>query len=300
MKKSKRTKKRVLIIDGNNYLMRAGFATSPMSNKKGFPTNAIRGFFNILLADIYHLNPSHLIVTFDRGGKKNWRKIIYPEYKGNRNKEPNPAMDEIFLQQPYIKKLLRYIGIRSCQIKGVEADDLIGTLALYFEDLGFHVVIASKDKDFAQLVTPNVNMLVAESRNLLDEDGIFNKFGVYPSQIIDFLALQGDGSDNIPGIHKCGGKTAAKLLSKYKNLKGVVKNRKELTPALQKNLNSVKHLFPLTTKLLTIKTDFSLKTNESNSELPSVLANEDKYHKLIRQLELTHTSNQILRMVNKK
>lgn len=293
-------KKTLLLIDGNNYLYRGAFATPPLTSRSGQPTNAIKGFMNILLADIYKVRPSHLVVTFDKGGRRNWRKKIYPEYKANRElqpgEEPNQVIVDAMAQFPTLRKLLRSIGIRTSGIRGHEADDIIGTLATMFELKGYRVIISSKDKDFAQLVNENVNMMVAESRTFLDADGIKEKFGVYPHQIIDYLALLGDGADNIPGVFKCGPKTAAKLLAEHKTLKRVIRNKHTMTPALLKNFEAVEHMFPLTKQLLKIKTDIRLKTTIANSRFPNEIVDEDLFLEICHELNLKQTAKQIQRL----
>jgi DNA polymerase-1 len=300
-KKKAEITKRVLLVDGNNYLCRGGFATPPLTDKKGNPTNAIKGFMAILMADITKLKPSHVVVTWDKGGKKNWRKELYPEYKGNRKKgkEMPQAMIDILAQAHPLRKLLKTVGIRTSCRAGEEADDIIGTLAVQFGDDGYHVIIGSKDKDFAQLVNENINMLVAESRELLNDDGIKAKFGVWPEQIQDYLVLQGDGIDNIPGVFRCGGVTAAKLLTAHQDLKGIKKNKHSMTPALLKNYEAAEPLFKLTKQLVKIKTDLPLKTSSSNCKLPSEIEDEERFSTMCYRLNLKQTEVQIRKLLSK-
>jgi DNA polymerase I len=292
-------KKTILLVDGNNYLMRGFWATPPLTNHKGEPTAGIKGFFNILIADIYTLQPTHVVVAFDMGGRTNWRKKLYPEYKGNRDKtKTSEAYLAAISQIDPLKNLLKHIGIRTCGIRGHEADDLIGTLAVSFSDLGYKVIVGSKDKDFAQLVNSKVNILISESRELLDPKGIKERFGVHPKQIVDYLALLGDGADNIPGVYKCGPKTAAKLLSEHSDLTTIMKNRKTaLTPKLLEEFNAVRKMFPLTKQLLTIKTDITLKTNERNARLPTFIYDEEKFVKSCKYLNLVQTEKQIRKLI---
>jgi len=305
---TKKQKANVLLIDGSNYLYRGGYAVPPLSTKDGKHTNAIKGFMNILIADIHVLRPTHVIVAWDVKGGSAWRRELYPEYKGTRlrGKDTPQIVKDISSQAKPLRKLLKAIGIRCSLLTGQEADDILGTLAVTFSTEGHSVIISSKDKDFAQLVTDgqgdsySVNMLVAESRSLLDEAGIKKKFGVRPSQIIDYLALQGDGADNIPGIKGCGGATAAKLLVAHKTLKGVIKNKKSLTPKLLENFEAVEHMFPLTKKLIKIKTDLNLKTTLKNSALPKEIFDEVRFNKICKDLELAVTQKQILQAIKRK
>lgn len=307
-KQSSSSRKLLLLIDGNNWLFRGGYATPPLNDLEGNPTNAVKGFLAILMADITKLKPTHVVVTWDKGGAVNWRKKLYPEYKGNRPKgsEMPQAMVDILSQAPILRKLLKAIGVRTSCRAGEEADDIIGTLATSFAAKGYDIIIGSKDKDFAQLVTDGpgfgegaITMLVAESRSLLNEAGIIEKFGVHPKQIKDYLVLQGDGADNIPGVFRCGGATAAKLLNQHKNLKGVIKNKATMTPALLKNFEAVEHLFPLTRKLVTIKTDLPLKTSEANCKLPIEVANEKRFSRMCHELNLKQTEVQLRLLLSK-
>lgn len=302
MVKKKKERKVLLVADGNNMLCRGGYATPPLTDREGNPTNAIKGFLNILIADIKKVKPTHVVVAWDKGGAVNWRKKLYPEYKGNRPKgaEMPQALVDILSQTKPLRKLLKTIGIRTSCRAGVEADDIIGTLATTFEADGYEVVVSSKDKDFGQLVTDNVRMMVAvgsDSRTLLGPDGIKEKFGVYPEQIQDYLTLMGDGVDNIPGVYKCGPATAAKLLTAHVNLKGVIKNKASMTPALLKNFEAVEHLFPLTKKLVKLKLDIPLKTTASNCKLPEELFDEERFTLMCHRLNLKQTEQQLLRLL---
>ncbi len=298
MTKKKNYEGRVLLCDGNNMLFRGHFATPKLTNHEGFVTSGIKGFFNILIADLYKVDPTHVVIAFDLGGGKNWRKELYPEYKANRGKnKDNPEYLAAIAQIKPLRKLLRATGFRVSGVRGEEADDIIGTLAVNFSKENFHVVINSKDKDLAQLVNQDVNMMVSESRAFLNEKGIIKKYGVHPSQIIDFLALQGDKADNIPGIHKVGEKTAAKLLAQYKTLKRIIKYKEELTPAMLANLEAVEDMFPLTKKLLKIRTDLRLKTTIESAKVPGRVADKVTFNEMCEDLNLIQTRPQIIRVL---
>lgn len=303
--RKKKYKGTVLLCDGNNMVCRGGFATPPLSDINGNPTNAIKGFMNILIADIYKVKPTHVVVAWDKGGAVNWRKKLYPEYKGNRAKgsEMPQAMVDILSQTRPLRKLLKTIGIRTSCRAGVEADDIIGTLATTFSQDNYKVIINSRDKDFGQLVTDNVKMMIAvgtDKRAFLDEEGIKEKFGVWPEQIQDYLVLQGDGVDNIPGVYKCGPATAAKLLTAHVDLKGVIANKALMTPALLKNFNEAQPMFKLTKKLVVIKTDIPLKTSEENCKVPIDIFDEERFSRLCHKLNLKQTEAQIRRLIEGK
>jgi DNA polymerase-1 len=302
----KNRQKVLLLVDGNNYLFRGAYATPEMTNSDGMKTNAIKGFFNILMADIYVLKPTHVVIAFDKGrkdkhGRLNWRIRLYPEYKANRHSggEIPEEVLAVYEQAAYLKKLLKAIGIRCSSVRGEEADDIIGTLATVFSKKGYKVLISSKDKDFAQLVNESVGIVLAESRKIIHEDGVFDKFGVYPEQVIDFLTLQGDKSDNVPGVDKCGAKTAAKLLAKHRTLKNVIKHRSEMTPALKKNFNKARPHFKLMSRIVKIKTNMALKTDAKVCRFPSEIKDMKKFKSLCAYLRLKQTEKQILQMVKR-
>ena len=296
--------KKLLLVDGNNYVNRGFYAVTNSKTKAGMRTSGVAGFFTILLADIHVLKPTHLVVVFDRKGGSSWRKKLYPEYKQNRRKDEEPTQEQLDLWSQYkpLKRLLKAIGIRICTKKGEEADDVIGTLAKKFADDGFSVIIGSKDKDFAQIVDRNITMLCSKTRKKLGPKEVKEKFGVTPAQFIDYLALIGDSSDNIPGVYKCGAVNAAKLIEKYGSIKEIVKHRKELTPALSKNVDNARGFFSTSTQLINLKLDVKLSTSSSNSKLPTVIANPAYFKKICSKLELVGTQRAIvstLRRFNK-
>ena len=251
----------VLLIDGSNYMARGFHAVKGLSTADGFPTNAIKGFLSIVAADIKQLKPTHIVVAFDEKGKKNWRSVLYPEYK--QSKARVAAREKIVregntLSPQYapLLAILKAAGLCVCAIPGEEADDIIGTLAVDFSAQGEDVVIASSDKDFAQLVTKKIRLM--NQRKFIGERGVREKFGVAPSMIVEYLGLVGDGVDNIPGVQNIGPKTAAKLLNEHGSLKAVVAHRESLSSSMCNNIESHRKKFKWTLPLLTIKTDMDL------------------------------------------
>ena len=298
-KMPKNTKQeRLLLIDGSNYAHRGLHAVKSLATKAGFPTNAMKGFLSIIIADIHILQPDYVVVAWDEKGKKNWRQIAYPMYKKGearvaareKNKELYAGLDQ---QYPPLKEIVGAMGILSIGIAGEEADDIIGTLATIYSAEGIEVVIASMDKDFAQLVGKNVKLMNQE-RVLAGPRGIVAKFGVKPSQIIDYLTLQGDGVDNIPGVPKCGSGTAAKWLVAHSNLRGVVAASDTFTPVLKANFKEHEKNFKWTKPLVTIRTDIDVGVEIEDGRLSSPLYN--KLKRLCREYELKATHADLLKL----
>lgn len=293
--------KRVLLIDGNNYLFRAAYAvqnSAKLKSASGFPTYGITGFFNILMADIVKLRPDNIVVAFDKGGAPNWRKQVYPAYKENRDaKKADPKVQEIYSQAKPLRALIKAAGFRVSARAGTEADDIIGSLAVQFSDT-HKVIIASKDKDFAQLVTKNIVMLDPTTRKLITESGVVERFGVKPNQIVDYLALLGDSVDNIPGVNKCGAKTAAKWLAQCSTLKELQRNKDIMTPKLRANFEEVESHFKLTKKLLRITTDLELNTNLDNCKTPTSILDEIRFDELCDYYSLARTKRQLIQVMS--
>lgn len=280
------------LIDGNNYVHRGWHALTPMKNKEGFPTHGIKGTLNIIMADLRRIECDRTIVVFDKGGKPNWRSELYPEYKKSparvKGKDDNK---EVFTQFKPIRKLLKAMGIRVFGKAGVEADDLIGTLAVMFEAMGHTVLISSKDKDFASLVTKNIRLLQATTRKEMGPIGVKNAFGVKPSQMVEYLMLLGDKVDNIPGIPKCGPGTAKKWLNEYGDIKTLLKNTKDLTPVIKANLKAGKGVFKWTRTLIDIKIDIPHKITFENCAYQE--PDMEKLKKLCMKYELKATHDEI-------
>lgn len=243
----------LVLVDASSYFFRAFHALPPLTNSKGQPTGAIFGVTNMIKRLIKDYQPERLAIVFDAKGKT-FRDEWYPEYKAHR--PPMPV--ELSSQFEPLLAVLRAMGLPLLMIDGVEADDVIGTLAREACRRGMPVVISTGDKDMAQLVSRHVTLINTMSNQVMDIPGVRGKFGVSPEQMIDYLTLVGDTSDNVPGVTKCGPKTAAKWLETYETLDNLVAHADEITGKIGEHLrHSLAHL-PLSKKLVTIKTDVAL------------------------------------------
>ena len=242
-----------VLVDGSSYLFRAFHALPPLTNSRGEPTGATVGVINMLRKLIADYGPEHIAVVFDAPGKT-FRDDLYPEYKANRPSMP----EELRVQIEPTLDIIRAMGLPLLIVDDVEADDVIGTLAREASESGRETVISTGDKDMAQLVTPHVTLVNTMTDTRLDEAGVMDKFGVRPDQIIDFLALTGDSVDNIPGVPKCGPKTAAKWLGEYGTLDEVMARADEVKGKIGESLRASLEFLPLSRTLTTIKTDVAL------------------------------------------
>jgi len=242
-----------VLVDGSSYLFRAFHALPPLTNSRGEPTGATVGVINMLRKLMADYAPSHVAVVFDAPGKT-FRDDLYPEYKANRP----PMPDDLRAQIEPTLDIIRAMGLPLLIIDDVEADDVIGTLTRQASEQGQQTIVSTGDKDMAQLVNPHVTLVNTMSDTVLDEAGVVDKFGVRPDQIIDFLALTGDSVDNIPGVPKCGPKTAAKWLTQYGSLDGVIEHADEIKGKIGENLRASLDFLPLSRTLTTIKTDVAL------------------------------------------
>ncbi len=240
----------VLLIDGSNYLFRAFHALPPLATSRGEPTGAIKGFNGMLKTVFDIVKPDFAACVFDAPGK-NFRHEIYPEYKANRP----PMPDELRVQIAPIFELITLKGIPLLQIPGVEADDVLATLARRAEAGGMQAVIATGDKDLAQMVSENITLINTMSRTRYDREGVFEKYGVYPERIIDYLALMGDKVDNVPGIQKCGPKTAAKWIAQYGSLDNLLAHASEIPGKIGENLRAGMGFLDVARRLVTIDSD---------------------------------------------
>jgi DNA polymerase I len=243
----------LLLIDGSSFIFRAFHALPNLTAPNGQATGAIYGITNMLKQMQKRFTTKRWICVFDTAGG-NFRNEIYPEYKANRAKMP----EELASQLQDIYSIIEDLGIPVIMKSGFEADDIIGTLAINAKVAGFNVVIATGDKDFAQLVDENITLINTMSNEILDIQGVIDKFGVLPSQIIDYLALVGDKVDNIPGVDKCGPKTAVKWLNEYKTLDQLIQNQHNIGGVVGNNLRQSTTWLPTAKKLVTIKTDLDL------------------------------------------
>jgi len=243
----------LVLIDGSSYLYRAFYALPPLTNSKGVPTGAVYGVLNMLSKFVREYTPRHIGVVFDAPGKT-FRDEIFAEYKAHRP----PMPDDLRSQTEPLLAAVEALGLPVLRIDGVEADDVIGTLACRAAAAGQSVLISTGDKDMAQLVNDHITLINTMSGTVLDRAGVKNKFDVYPEQIIDYLALVGDSSDNIPGIEKVGPKTAAKWLNSYSTLDGLLAHASEITGKVGENLRNELPMLELSRKLATIDTALAL------------------------------------------
>lgn len=246
--------KRLVLIDGSSYLYRAFHALPPLSNDAGEPTGALFGVVNMLRSTLNE-RPDFVAFVVDAPGKT-FRDDLDPQYKANRP----PMPDDLRAQVLPMCEIVEALGIPILRIDGVEADDVIGTLALRAAAQGIDVTISTGDKDFAQLVRPGVVLVNTMSGSRMDSDeAVFAKFGVNPGQVVDLLSLMGDSVDNIPGVEKCGPKTAAKWLGEYGTLDGVIEHAAQIKGKIGDNLRAALPRLPLNRQLATIKTDVELE-----------------------------------------
>ena len=245
--------KTLLLVDGSSYLYRAYHAMAQLTAPDGAPTGAMYGVLNMLRrlrADYVH---DYCAVVFDAKGK-NFRHEMFADYKATRP----PMPDDLRPQAEALPDLVRLMGWPVLVVPQVEADDVIGTLAAQGGEAGWDVVISTGDKDMAQLVNERVTLVNTMSGETLDTDGVKAKFGVRPDQIRDYLALMGDKVDNVPGVEKCGPKTAVKWLEAYGSLAGVMEHAGEIKGKVGENLQAALPHLPLSFDLVTIKTDVDL------------------------------------------
>src|SRR5271169_6681974 len=207
------TARKLLLVDGSSYLYRAFHALPPLSSSRGEPTGAVLGVLNMLNKLIKEELPQRIAVVFDAPGRT-FRDDLFDQYKAHRAPMPNDLRSQV---QPLLDAVAA-MGLPLLRIVGVEADDVIGTLAKQGATAGYDVLISTGDKDMAQLVGPQIELLNTMSNTRLDRAGVKAKFDVFPEQIVDYLALTGDASDNIPGVTSVGPKTAAKWLEQYQTV----------------------------------------------------------------------------------
>ncbi|SJM96573.1 DNA polymerase I [Crenothrix polyspora] len=247
------TQQRLILVDGSSFLFRAFHAVPPLTSPNGLPTNAIHGVTNMLRKLIADYHSDYITVVFDAPGKT-FRNDLYDQYKANRPPMPDDLRDQI----APLHKIIRAMGLPLIMEASIEADDVIGVFARQAERHGFKVIISTGDKDMAQLVNDNILLENTMTNTRMDVQGVFDKFGVTPEQIVDYLALIGDSSDNIPGIPKVGPKTAAKWLAQYGTLANLVANAHEITGKIGDNLRDNLAQLALSKQLATIVCDLEL------------------------------------------
>ncbi len=245
-----------ILVDGSSYLFRAYHALPPLTNSKGEATGAIVGVINMLRKLIDEYRPQYMAVVFDAPGGT-FRNRLYEQYKANRPPMPDDLREQI---EP-LQQVVEAMGLPLLIVPDVEADDVIGTLAARASEQGMKTLISTGDKDLAQLVDAHVTLINTMSNTLTDGDGVVQKFGVEPRQIVDYLALIGDTVDNIPGVPKCGPKTAARWLSQYGDLDGVMAHAGEVKGKVGEYLRQSLQQLPLARQLATIRRDLVLQQN---------------------------------------
>ena len=268
----------LILVDGSSYLFRAYHALPPLTNKQGEPTGAIYGSVNMLRKLLQDFDTDHVAVIFDSKGKT-FRHDMYADYKANR-----PEMvEELAVQRQPLHDIIRAMGVPLMMQQGVEADDIIGTLATQATACGMQTLIVTGDKDMAQLVNDNVSLLNTMTDKHLDTAGVTEKFGVPPELIIDYLALMGDKVDNIPGVPKVGPKTAAKWLLAYGSLDGVIANADSVKGKVGESLRECLTQLPLAKQLTTI--DCHLTVEHSPQQLLKQAPDEKKLHEFYTRFE---------------
>lgn len=267
-----------ILIDGSSFFYRAFHALPPLINSKGQPTGAIYGVANMVKKIMQNHQPQFIAVIFDAPGKT-FRDEIYPEYKSHRP----PTPPDLKSQYEPLVHLLKSMGIPVYAIPGVEADDVIATLAKQAEKLNIPVCIATGDKDFSQIVNQHICLYNSMNEQWLDEKAIIEKYGIKPTQFIDYLTLTGDSVDNIPGVPKCGPKTASKWLQTYETLDNLIAHANEITGKIGESLrNSIPNL-PLSKQLVTICCDVKLPFELQ--ELQAQTPHEEEIYHIAQTLE---------------
>ncbi len=248
--------RKLILVDGSSYLYRAFHALPPLSNSRGEPTGAVLGVLNMLNKMIKEEAPERIAVVFDASGRT-FRDDLFDQYKAHRTPMPDDLRSQV---QPLLDVVVA-MGLPLLRVAGVEADDVIGTLAKQGAESGLEVLISTGDKDMAQLVGPHVCLINTMSNTRLDRVGVKTKFDVFPEQIVDYLALVGDSSDNIPGVTGVGAKTAAKWLYQYQTLDALIAQAGEIGGKVGENLRNELPMLELSRKLATIDTALTLDIN---------------------------------------
>ena len=271
--------RKLILVDGSGYLYRAFHALPPLTTSRGEPTGAVLGVLNKLNKMLKEENPERIAVVFDAPGRT-FRDDLFDQYKAHRVPMPDDLRSQI---QPLFD-IVAAMGLPLLRVPGVEADDVIGTLAKQGADAGFKVIISTGDKDMAQIVGPNVELLNTMSNTRLDRIGVKAKFDVFPEQIVDYLALVGDTSDNIPGVTSVGPKTAAKWLNQYETLDSLIAHAAEIGGKVGENLRNELPMLELSRKLATI--DTTLELDVTAEQLSAGTPDLARLRELYTRLEL--------------
>ena len=282
----------LVLVDASSYVYRAFHALPPLSTSRGEPTGAVLGVMNMLLKFLKDYQPRRIAVVFDAPGKT-FRDEIFAQYKAQRPGMPDDLRSQI---QPLLQ-MIEALGLPLLRMPGVEADDVIGTLACRAARSGQTVLISTGDKDMSQLVDGSITLVNTMNNTVLDRDGVKAKFDVYPEQIVDYLALIGDDIDNIPGIDKVGPKTAARLLAQYGKLDGLIAHVAEVPGKVGENLRAGLDTLELSRRLATIRTDLELplslqelEPRPANTTALRELYTRYELRGLLRQLDASETS----------
>ena len=281
------SEKKLVLVDGSSYLYRAYHALPKLTTSRGEPTGAIHGVLNMVNKLASDEATEHFVVVFDAPGKT-FRDELFEEYKATRP----PMPDDLREQVDPLLEAIPAMGIPLLRISGVEADDVIGTLCRQAEDAGMDVLVSTGDKDMAQLVNDKVTLVNTMTGSVLDREGVKTKFDVYPEQIIDYLALVGDSSDNIPGVPKVGAKTAAKWLNQWPTADDIIANADEIKGKVGESLRENIEQLRLSQTLATIRQDVDLqdgpadlKRSAPDAEKLKMLYSKLELKRLLRQLE---------------
>lgn len=283
---SKEGEKTLFLIDGSSYIYRAYHGIRSLSTRSGFPTNAIFGFANMLLKVLRDHEPTYVAMVLDSPGPT-FRHEIYPEYKANRP----PMPEDLVLQMPRIDDLITAFRVPSIRVQGMEADDIIATLAKKYAGKVDKVVIVSSDKDLMQLVTHNVLMLDTMKDRWVDEEAVYEKFGVKPSQVVQVQALMGDSSDNIPGLPGVGPKTAGKLIEKFGSLDELLKRHLEVGGKVGEKLPHQVEELHTSLSLVTLKDD--VPVDQTLDDLSLSGFDTQAVRELFEELEFVRLVNEL-------
>jgi DNA polymerase-1 len=243
----------MVLIDGSYYLFRAYHAIRDLSNAKGEPSGAIYGVINMVQKHLTEGGPDYFAIVFDAKGKT-FRNDMYKEYKANRP----PMPDDLVTQIQPLHDLIRALGIPLIMVEGVEADDVIATLARQAAEKNIKTIVSTGDKDLAQMVNDRIHLINTMSNTYFDRDGVVEKYGVPPERIIDYLTLMGDTADNVPGVPKVGPKTAVKWINEYGSLDEIISRADEIKGKVGENLREFLPKLPLSKELVTLKYDVEL------------------------------------------
>jgi DNA polymerase-1 len=288
-------KETIYLFDGSAYIFRAFYATPRLTNSDGFPTNALYGFTRMCLKFLRDTAPGHAVMVFD-AGQKTFRNELYEEYKANRDECP----EDLKPQMSYFRDISRALGFPVVELPGYEADDVIGTLARALRSLDYSVVIVSADKDLMQLVSDQVSMWDTMRDKHYDRDAVREKLGVYPEQVIDYLAIAGDSSDNVPGLKGAGPKTAIQLIEGYGSVENILSSAAEIAEdksirsrkKIAEMLETGRELLELSKQLVTICTDAPLELIELAAESDGEHEDENFSH-----MNGVHNADHLLRSI---